>query len=151
MDFINRHLAKSNNSLHIQNTNHHDDNKSPAPEHIPYDYQGRDDLIEKHNYQNDQISHTERSQYSLMHNGNGYNEQMLPDHHGQDNNYDDHLQEHFQNLQINPQVRQRERDEEMQSSARSRQTMFSNASKRRSNGNYKLGSILFQMNCTSIF
>lgn len=45
--------------------------------------------------------------------------------------------EQFENLQLNT---HQLRDEETRSSARSRQTMFSTASKKKSNGNYKFGS-----------
>lgn len=54
------------------------------------------------------------------------------------------LGENFQNLHINSQAQTRE--SEPPSSARSRQTMFSNVSKKRANGLYKLGSKLVHFN-----
>ncbi|XP_075169868.1 uncharacterized protein LOC142241908 [Haematobia irritans] len=108
-----------------------DDNKSH--EHVPYDYKHRDEMEDRR--PNDQISNfTARSQYTEMDMGNKVTSTMEHQH---QNNCNDEFQENFQNLHINTNI---PREKDIQSSARSRQTTFSNGSKRKSNGNYKLGS-----------
>ncbi|XP_061392756.1 uncharacterized protein LOC133328223 [Musca vetustissima] len=101
-----------------------DNNHQPTQEHISYDY--HKNTNDKEEQQNPYYHYSPRSQYSQMPNGH------------MEDKYNDHeFHEQFDNLQINT---HQTRDEEIHSSARSRQTMFSTASKKKSNGNYKFGS-----------
>ncbi|XP_013109043.2 probable serine/threonine-protein kinase DDB_G0280133 isoform X1 [Stomoxys calcitrans] len=130
-----RETAKSDtksNNYRDQEPSKYINNDNKSRERVSYDYNHRDVVEERQSHE--QITHyTARSQCSEMENSNKVS--LMTEQH--QNHYDEELPENFQNLQINAHM---PREQETQSSARSRQTMFSNTSKRKSNGNYKLGS-----------
>uniref|UniRef100_A0A1I8NL34 Enkurin domain-containing protein n=1 Tax=Musca domestica TaxID=7370 RepID=A0A1I8NL34_MUSDO len=109
-------VSKTNANSYSANPT--EDDLKIASEHVPYEHQKYN--VEEEN-QNRYYQYSPRSQYSHM--ANGHNEENFV--------------EQFENLQLNT---HQLRDEETRSSARSRQTMFSTASKKKSNGNYKFGS-----------
>ncbi|XP_073813196.1 uncharacterized protein [Musca autumnalis] len=110
------------------NANSQTDELQAPIECDPSEYQHKRHVDEEQ--QNRYFQYSPTSQYS---------QQMHYNSHNQEDRYhnDHNMVEQFENLQIN----RHQHSEENQSSARSRQTMFSTASqKKTSNGNYKLGS-----------